>query len=293
MVINSLRALGLVSGERGDHERAREFFEKGVDLSRDWGSAIMLSIFLNDLGWMSLIEDDLVEANALFEEAAALTRESGDAVLAELSRDNLAWVALLRGDLERAQALHKEGFTLSREGGTTFSIVEGLEGLACVAAARGEAARAARLFGAAASLHDSTGIPASNDEQALQEPYLLEARSQLDEDAWGAAWEEGRTMSMEAAIEYALSEDASTTLKPLAPDRKLSDARPPFLTPREQEIATLVAQSMTNRQIASELVLSEHTVATHIGRILKKLEFRSRAELAVWVSEQLPTADLN
>ena len=152
------------------------------------------------------------------------------------------------------------------------------------AAARGEAARAARLFGAAAALHESAGIPAANDEQTLEEPYMLEARSQLDKDAWDVAWEEGRTMSMETAIEYALSEDASTKLKPLAPDRQPADARPSYLTPREQEIAALVARGMTNRQIASELVLSEHTVATHLRRTLKKLDFRSRAELAAWVS---------
>jgi predicted ATPase/DNA-binding SARP family transcriptional activator/DNA-binding CsgD family transcriptional regulator len=277
-VVYSLRALGLISAERGDHGRAREFFEKGVDLSRDWGSATMQSFFLNDLGWMSLIEDDLVEANALFEEAAALTRELGDAILAELSRHNLAWVALLRGELERAQVLHKENFARLRGVGTTLSFFDGLEGLACVAAAKGEAARAARLFGAAAALHESTGIPAANDERTLQEPYLLEARSHLDEVAWEKAWKAGRAMPLESAIGYALSEERSSA--PQAPDRHVSRARPPSLTPREEEVALLVVHGLTNRQIASELVLSQHTARQHVKNILKKLGIHSREQVA-------------
>jgi predicted ATPase len=60
----------------------------------------------------------------------------------------------------------------------------------------------------------------------------------------------------------------------------------PTLTRREEEIATLVTQGMTNRQIATELVISEHTAATHIRRILKKLGLQSRAQIGSWLTEQ-------
>ena len=55
---------------------------------------------------------------------------------------------------------------------------------------------------------------------------------------------------------------------------------PASLTRREREVASLVAQGLTNRQIASELVLSEHTVHHHLTRILKKLDLRSREQIA-------------
>jgi DNA-binding NarL/FixJ family response regulator len=87
---------------------------------------------------------------------------------------------------------------------------------------------------------------------------------------------------LKEAAEYALSEEG-----PSAPEQPPAHGIP-ALTPREQEIAALVAQGMTNRRIASELVLSEHTVATHVRRILKKLELHSRAELAARVSRSRP-----
>jgi DNA-binding CsgD family transcriptional regulator len=51
------------------------------------------------------------------------------------------------------------------------------------------------------------------------------------------------------------------------------------------EIAALVAQGLTNRQIASELSISEHTVATHVGKILKKVDLHSRSQLTAWVHQ--------
>jgi non-specific serine/threonine protein kinase len=66
-----------------------------------------------------------------------------------------------------------------------------------------------------------------------------------------------------------------------------STDRPPIaLTPREQEVAILVAKHLSNRQIASELMLSEHTVATHIRNILKKLGLNSRNQIAAYFREQ-------
>jgi non-specific serine/threonine protein kinase len=59
-----------------------------------------------------------------------------------------------------------------------------------------------------------------------------------------------------------------------------------LLTRREREVAALVGRGLTNRQISAQLVLSEHTVATHVHKILKKLDFKSRAQIAAWVAEQ-------
>lgn len=61
---------------------------------------------------------------------------------------------------------------------------------------------------------------------------------------------------------------------------------PDKLTRREREVALLLARGLTNRQVAAELVLSERTVENHVSRILGKLGFHSRAQIAVWVAEQ-------
>ena len=63
--------------------------------------------------------------------------------------------------------------------------------------------------------------------------------------------------------------------------------RPPAagLSAREREVATLIAQGLTNRQIAEALVITERTVATHIEHILVKLDFGSRTQIGVWAAE--------
>jgi DNA-binding NarL/FixJ family response regulator len=96
-------------------------------------------------------------------------------------------------------------------------------------------------------------------------------------------------MSLEEATEYALSREddvaAPTTPEPEDPS---ADQPPVALTPREKEVALLVAQEMTNRQIASTLTLSEHTVATHVRNVLKKLGLHSRNQVAARVTEHQP-----
>jgi two-component system nitrate/nitrite response regulator NarL len=58
------------------------------------------------------------------------------------------------------------------------------------------------------------------------------------------------------------------------------------LSPREQEVARLLARGLTNKQIAADLVLTPGTVRSHVEHILDKLDLRSRAQVAVWATQQ-------
>jgi DNA-binding NarL/FixJ family response regulator len=97
-----------------------------------------------------------------------------------------------------------------------------------------------------------------------------------------------RILDLGEAVEYALSTDGSKRPASLTPEQASLGSQLLNLTRREEEIAALVARGMTNRQIASELSISEHTAATHIRRILKKLGLRSRAQVASWLTQQQP-----
>jgi DNA-binding NarL/FixJ family response regulator len=90
-------------------------------------------------------------------------------------------------------------------------------------------------------------------------------------------------MMAEQAVEYALSAGGPVVSPPVAHS---SGRGSTALTPREEEVAGLVSRGLTNRQIASELSISEHTVATHIAKILKRLGLSSRARLSTWVAER-------
>ena len=92
-------------------------------------------------------------------------------------------------------------------------------------------------------------------------------------------------MSFAEALEYALSIEVLGPPSP-APERPSTGARRPDLTRREKEVAALVAQGLTNRQIAKELVVSERTVENHVANILKKVGVHSREQVAASITER-------
>ena len=276
-IVISLQMLAAASmWGSGDLARARSFYEEGLAIARELGSGSSVRNSLQAVGFTYLLQGDFERAKAFAEEAAALCQEEGDRVLLPFPVSMLGWVALLSGDLERAEALHKETLALSREAGGSWGTPVFLEGLACTAGAKGEAERAARLFGATQALREAMGVVPW--VAPLVEPYLVGARSWLEEGAWTKAWEEGQTMSMETAIEYALSNEEPSTASP-APGQPAPSARghPAELTPREVEVLGLVAEGLTNPQVAQRLFLSPRTVQRHLNSVYRKLGVSSRS----------------
>jgi non-specific serine/threonine protein kinase len=110
------------------------------------------------------------------------------------------------------------------------------------------------------------------DHRMALDAALARARADLGEVAYAAAWIEGDAMSTDQAVAYAL--DASQAQE-VAGDRALS--------PRERQVARLVARGLTNRQLANELVISTRTADHHVASILAKLGLDTRAQIAGWV----------
>jgi len=211
-----------------------------------------------------------------------LARERRRGFMGLLSRplDNLGWAALLGGELERAKAQFAENLTLSKVRGNKGTLLMSLEGLACVAGAEGEALRAAKLFGASESLQAAVDYRLVPQERAVLEPYRASVRSRLGEASWEKAVVEGGTMGLEETIEYALSEEQpSTPPSPATSQPSASSSRPEHpagLTSREVEVLGLVAEGLTNTQVAERLFLSPRTVHRHLNSIYHKLGVRSR-----------------
>ena len=274
-----LLELGSTLSEMGDLERAKELWEEGIALTRGLSYTPVLARLLLSVGYQSLLEGDYERGAALNEEAAALLRARAYKGDLQYPLDNLGWAALLQGDHERAKTSCEESLVLCRELGDKIVASESPEGLACISAAEGATKGSVWLFGAAEALREAAGFQHIPDEDAWREPYLAAARSRLDETPWKEAWAEGRAMSMEQAIEYALSEEKPLTPSSLESEQP-SSHEAPSLTPREKEVAILVARGLTNRQIAQELVLSEHTAHHHVTNILKKPNLNSRQQVA-------------
>jgi non-specific serine/threonine protein kinase len=280
-IAEALLELAGVSFYLEDPEGANKLYEEGITMCREIGYMYRLADFLYSQGYTVLVQGDHERGAALNEEAAALCRERGYKSFALVGAvDNLGWAALLQDDHERARTSYEESLTLCKELGDKWIASESLGGLACVAGARGEAERAARLFGVAEALREAVGYQHTTEERALREPYLRAARSQLDEASWEEAFAEGQTMSMEVAIEYALSvEEPSTTTPSSMSEQPSAPAteHPARLTSREVEVLGLVAEGLTNAQVAQRLFLSPRTVQRHLNSIYHKLGVSSRA----------------
>jgi predicted ATPase/DNA-binding SARP family transcriptional activator/DNA-binding CsgD family transcriptional regulator len=283
-IADNLLLLGMEMRSRGDLGKARELLEEGMGVGRGVGDPELLAAFLTQLCDTFVLQGDLERATVMGERAVAVCREHKHRFMLSEVLCNLGWAALLRGDPERATTLYAESLQLKQEVGIMLLLPESLDGLACVAVAEGEAERAVRLFGATRALHELVRNHLSaNEYAALREPYLASTHSQLSGEQWEAAFAEGRAMGFEEAVEYALSEEElpSSSLVPM-PEQPPTET----LTFREREVALLVAQGLTNRQIAQELVLSEHTVHHHITNILKKLNLSSRQQVASRLSDR-------
>jgi hypothetical protein len=112
-------------------------------------------------------------------------------------------------DTHKGRDLYKQSLALAWETGMYTIVLDDLVGFACLAGAQGDAVRAAQLCGAAEALYEATGYPQDPISHAEMEPYLASGRSKIHEAVWEEAWEEGRTMSLEEAVSYALEQQAS------------------------------------------------------------------------------------
>lgn len=186
---------------------------------------------------------------------ARLEVEHGDAAVAE--------------DLARAAL--RDHLTLGAGAGTASV----LDVLAWIADRTGDHVRAATLFGTAdapgRAIEPAPEVAGSGPRRVHRASTL----AALGPDRFDQAFAAGRGMSPEAAARFALGADGPA-----------ADARPGSLTRRQWQVAGMVAEGLSNRDIAAHLVISQRTADTHVHNILDKLGFRTRAQIAAWFAEQ-------
>jgi non-specific serine/threonine protein kinase len=173
-----------------------------------------------------------------------------------------------------------------QELGDTSGIAQCLEAIAAVGLACHQPEQAARLFGAAATLREAIDLPLSPTEHVGFDRELAAARAEIGDDAFAAIWAEGWALPIDRAVERALALAGSAADAEPAPVQRSDAGRASSLTPREREVAALIARGLTNRQIAAELIVAERTVDTHVRNVLGKLNLISRAQVAAWAARQ-------
>src|SRR5437763_12508447 len=190
------------------------------------------------------------------------------------SLSTLGKVLAAEGDYAAAQALYEESLVLSGELGEKWLIASCLVGLGEVVAAQHKLAWAAQLWGAADALRDALGVPIPPVELADYERSLSAARVHLGERAFAAAWAQGRAMTPQQAL---AAQGHKPTPSPSPSGTPPPQVYPAGLTTREVEVLRLLADGLTDQQIADKLVLSPRTVHAHISSIYSKLGVNSRS----------------
>jgi predicted ATPase/transcriptional regulator with XRE-family HTH domain len=198
---------GLIALGQGQPDVALSMMEEsGKRRLEGWGDKWSSSAMFGFSATVALGQGVRDRARRLAELSLSLAREIGAREVVSVALPTLAVTARDDGDLEQAATLLAEGLKLSAEVGDRSNIAYYLEGLAGISASENRWERAARLWGATDALRETIEViayPHASDRTFYNE-RLAEARAKLDEEAWDRAWSEGRAMTPEEAVEYAL-----------------------------------------------------------------------------------------
>jgi non-specific serine/threonine protein kinase len=302
-VAQALMALGHAAREQGDLARSAVLHEEAVRLYRTLDDDTGAAFALHHLAESARAGGDDGRAAALYQESldVFLALNTEPTWIIARTHQGQGFLALHQGDAPRAAALFASALTTFRPHPEVVSrrvVAVSLAGLAGLAARAGELDTAARLGGAVEAILEPLGVrlPAADEAGYRREAAAILSR--MDAQAFATARDLGRAAGLDQAIAAALAvaeraraarpgrhprpaghTESQADRPPAAP--RATDARP-VLTPRQQEVAALVAQGLTNAAIAARLVITERTAIAHVGHILDRLGFRTRAQIAAW-----------
>ena len=266
----------------GDLEGARSQFRDAKALADGLDDpAVDLELALTE-GSLALGDADLETMARVYNEWAQRIRDRGDLQGLGYLLALYAFSLLHSAQPDKARPLFEEALRIERRLENRDNIVYLLDGLACHAAMVGRAQQAARLLGAAENLQAETGITLMGH----MEPLLKQARETISGSLGAPTLESelqaGRRMAMDEAIAFAL-EEKKAIRHSAAPAKT---GRMP-LSKRELEVAGLVSEGLSNKEIGSRIFLSERTVETHVSNIFNKLGVSSRVEIAGWIAQEM------
>jgi len=222
------------------------------------------------------------EATARHRQCIARADEVGERHMKALSVAGLGEQELAAGRVEEASALFRNAIVLKRELGDRMGTAVGLDSLGRAATAEGRGERAALLLGAAEGIWDVVGMSETGNPFAFapsRSDGLQQVRRLLGKQRFRELFRQGSRLSLDAAVRLALDEETEA-----AP--AVAPSEPSPLTRRELEVADLVADGLSNPEIAARLVISVRTAQGHVENILRKLGFNSRSLIAAWVTER-------
>ena len=274
----SLSMASIAANMAGDRASARRLLVEAQDVTAGLDDVPATLAMLQAQSLDGFFEGDLAAASAASSEGARLSRQAGELYTLKVWLLNLGTVALIAGELAASKPLFAEALRIAHQIDDRVQLSYLLDALGCHAAGSGQARLAAQLLGAA----DTVRAGAGNRVMPFLAPQMAQAEGSaiaaLGASRFEAEFEAGSRLSRDAAVRLALGEPGPVAVA--ASD----SAGAGLLAKREAEVARLVADGLSNKEIGARLFISEHTVDSHVRSILNKLGCNSRAQIAAWMA---------
>ena len=265
--------LGMRAEDRGDYTDAEALFNSAMDIFRRLETPYYQLRTDYHLGIVALGQGDNAHAAAMFERTLVAAKDQGDAAVSLWCLHHLAFIAYDRRDSTQLVSLLRQLQQVEENWGTIPRMWwDGLGVVAALASVLGDATTVAHTLGSSAAHCQDVLQPLP--ERAYYESYEREARGQLGDAVYQAAWKVGRRMSRS---ETQAEIDRLLTLADAGPVPSRPGADSGLLTPREREVLQLLVAGRSNREIAEALFISHRTATTHVTNILAKFDVPTRA----------------
>ena len=274
--------LGWCAIRTGDYQLAQIHLEKNLALAQKTGDRVGLNFAYSGLGEVAVRLGEYRLASDLLEKGLSLSHSRGDKWMEATILGSLGWVALRQGNFDTMRNVLGDSLSIRMKIGDKGGTAWCLEKLAEAAILEGQYQKAVKIFASAAALRSPINSVVDPVDQPEYERMLSGLHSKLDPKTFAACWEEGEAMPGQEVVVYALSKAIRPIDRPYPSDKEKFQG----LSKRERETATWIAQGKSNREIAHAMTVSEKTVETYVTRILNKLGFNSRVQVATWAVEK-------
>jgi len=267
----------------GDLPRAISELEQALAMSASGTDLDFYLDILTLLTFYAAMAGQHARSKACYEEIIQLTGPRGESLHRANALMALGLDAWRRGDPVSAVELQRAGLEIKLGLDDQLGTAVGLEALAWGVGALGQHKRAVQLLGTAEVLWDSTGGSLATLVPELigeHDKSVAAARAALGDQGYAAALQRGSQMPLAHVLDDA--EHTRRSTRSGQPDIGGAGS----LTLREEEVAGLLAQGLSNKAIAQSLVIAQRTAATHVANVMVKLGLTSRSQVAAWVAEQ-------
>ncbi len=282
-IVNALYQLAQVLFGAEEHppvQRIRSLLNEGLEMAEELGESRGAASIRGLAGWVAFSQGSLTEARSLVEECLRFYKQGGDREITGQYLAILGEIVTAEGDYKTARSLFEESLAVEKELGERTEIAAvALEGIAQLAIRQGDHRWAVRLWAIAAQVREEIQVAMMPGQRPAHERAVEQARLFLGDKAFTALWNDGQALSVDEVwsarhriLPYSQEADVN-----LHPSKKKSTLYPAGLSAREVEVLRLVAQGMSDAQVAKQLIISTRTVTTHLTSIYNKLGINSRS----------------